>query len=348
MYRQLGAVLVPRFCTGASQKAEWHKVTDVEKYKKGITLSPWFKELRPSWGCVVHGADPLFEERERTSKILTPRFLYFVRYEKAPPEVQPKPAEGDVYSMTVWWDSTERKRKWGIPNEFAIFVSKDGKTIKPLKTIKTRMVRVGKSGNNFNYDLIPQREWYLPHHYEEWAESYGVSADLHLAHIFCDLVRDYEWSQYSMARVSVQNGDLTASFGINPRRLAYFFQDRDIIVTVNGSRKRILHYVRPHIREDGTAVKAHFRGAREFKWAGYSVLVTIPGRDHIPLPEYNVGSTDPFWVPKTEKPDMISPGEIGRWLADAVRGVPLDERGGPKCDMHGEATEQTNDRHRND
>jgi hypothetical protein len=63
-------------------------------------------------------------------------------------------------------------------------------------------------------------------------------------------------------------------------------------------RQRALHLVRPHVRSDGVAVKAHFRGARKFTWAGYEVLVTIHGLDHMPLPEWNPGYADQHWLGK--------------------------------------------------
>jgi hypothetical protein len=326
LYRQLGAVLIPRSATQSNRK--YDRITkltseEIEKYKQEIKLSPWFKETRPSWGCIAWGVDPLIEQREEENKIWIPRFLYFTRYSQPPPEVQRVPEEGDVYSLTIWWDSPRKKfgHKWGVPNDIPIFVSKNGNTIKPLKTIKTRMVRVGKKGNNFDYDLIPLREWQFPAAYQQWAEDYGLSIELHLPRIFCDAVRDYEHSQYAMARVAVSKGDLTASFGINPRRLAYFFRDRDIVVTVSGQRKRILHYVRPHIREDGRAVKAHFRGAHRFKWAGYDVYVTIPGRDHFVLSEFNVGMADSFWLKR--KDETMDQEEMGRRLNLVVHGAPL-------------------------
>jgi hypothetical protein len=327
LYRQLGAVLVPRSAIGSNLKYEpITKMTkeEIEKYKKEINLSAWFKQTKPSWGCIAWGTDPLIEQRERDNKIWTPKFLYFTKYSQPPPEVQRVPEEGDVYALTIWWDSNEKRKwrhKWGIPNDIPIFVSKDGNTVKPLKTIKTRMVRVARRGNNLDYSLIPRREWQYPLAYQEWAEDFGLSIEWHLPHIFCRAVRDYEHSQYAMARVAVTNGNLTASFGINPRRLAYFFRDRDIIVTVSGQRKRILHYVRPHIREDGKPIKAHFRGARSFKWAGYDVYITIPGRDHLMLPEFNVGMADTFWLDRKEK--VMDEEEMGRRLNLVVHGAPL-------------------------
>jgi hypothetical protein len=329
-YKQLGAVIVPLSATGSNLKFRpFEKMTtqEIVKFKNEITITPWFKETRPAWGCIALGANQLVEQREKANKIWVPKFANFIKYHKPPPEIQVKPASGDVYKLTVWWDTSDSKfgrhRKYGIPNDIAIFVSKDGKKIVPLKQIETRMVRVGRQGNNFDYSLIPQRAWYFPKQYEQWALDHGLSIELHLAHLFCTVMKKYEYSQLSTARVSVSKDDLTASFGINPRRLAYFFRDRDIIVTVNGQRKRILHYVRPHIREDGTAVKAHFRGTREFMWAGYKVYITIPGRDHILLPEFNVGLSDEFWYKK--KNNLIEEKEIGRMLADVVHGVPLKE-----------------------
>jgi hypothetical protein len=329
-YQHLGAVIVPLSATGSNLKFRpFEKMTakEIEKFENETKLTPWFNETRPSWGCIALGANQLVEQKEKANKIWFPKFANFVKYHKPPPEIQMKPGTGDVYKLTVWWDPTDsirgRHHKYGTPNDIPIFVSKDGKTILPLKQIETRMVRVGRQGNNFDYSLIPQRAWYFPKAYELWALDHGLSIELHLAHLFCTVVKKYEYSQLSTARVSVSKDDLTASFGINPRRLAYFFRDRDIIVTVNGQRKRILHYVRPHVREDGTAVKAHFRGVREFTWAGYNVYITIPGRDHILLPEFNVGMSDEFWHKK--KDNMIEEKEIGRMLADVVHGVPIKD-----------------------
>jgi hypothetical protein len=331
LYRQLGASLVPRCMTGYDRKPQdlfnckWSS-EELERYKAECVLSPWFKKVRPSWGCIAYGTDPRTEEVERNAKIVVPRFLYFTKYKRPPPEIQPMPG-GTIYKLTVWWDtplSKNGQRKWGIPNDIPIFVSDDCKQILPLRSLDTRMVRVAKRGNNFDYHLIPQRAWSFPPQYEEWSALFGLTVDLHLPHIFCRTMQDFEECQYSMARVNVLKGDLCANFGINPRRLAYFFRDRDIIVTVSGQRKRIMHYVRPHIREDGTAIRAHFRGAREFSWAGYNVLITIPGRDHFVLPEFNAGTTDAFWIQPDNK-RWVTEKEMGRRLAAVVRGAPIKE-----------------------
>jgi hypothetical protein len=323
-YRQLGAVLVPHSAIGTNRKYDGWKITaeEIEKYKREINLSPWFKQTKPSWGCIAIGTNSLSEAKEREHKIHIPRFMYFTRYKKPPPEIQFKPGDGDVYKFTLWWDEPNKKRKSGVPIDVPIFVSSDFRTIIPLKSISTRMVRVGRRGNNFDYHLIPQRAWNFPEVYHEWAADHGLTLEVYLPHLFCAMMREYEHSQYAMARVSVSKGDMVASFGINPRRLSYFFRDRDVIITVNGQRKPILQFVRPHARQDGTPVKPYFRGAREFSWAGYKVYVTIPGRDHLLLPEFNVASHDGFWWKKND-PEMITSEQIGHDLNLVVHGAPL-------------------------
>jgi hypothetical protein len=100
--------------------------------------------------------------------------------------------------------------------------------------------------------------------------------------------------------------------------MGYFFQDRDITLTSNGVKQRIFHFVAPHVRKNGTTVKAHFRGIREFDWAGYRVLVTIPGLHHIPLNEFNVGATSEDCVDKDRKYSTMP--EIGKRWAKIIHG----------------------------
>jgi hypothetical protein len=328
-YRQLGAVLIPPSASGSNWKEfSKDKLTAEEIAKmRSSALSPWFRKTRPTWGCIAYGVDPLTEAQEIKHDVLSPKFLYFCKYDQAPPETQAIAAmgHGDIYKLTVWWDTpTSRKgrrpRKWGVPNDIPVFVGVDGAVV-PLKSIETRMVKIGRCGNNFDYARIPQRAWRFPEHYESWAAQYGIEVELQLRSVFVNAMRDFEESQYAMARVSISKGDLTAVFGINPRRLAYFFKDRDIVIEADGKRKKIIHYVAPYIRDDGAPVKAHFRGVREFTWAGYKVFVTIPGRDHINLPELTFPVSDEFWKRRGEQ-YMYEP-EMARRINDIVHGAPL-------------------------
>jgi hypothetical protein len=121
-----------------------------------------------------------------------------------------------------------------------------------------------------------------------------------------------------MIRVSAEKNGVAAVFSVNIHRTAYFFADRDYQLTEDGKRKRIFHFVRPHIRSDGSTVKAHFRGERSFDWAGYRITITVPGRDHLNIEDLDVGAIDSYWAEKDVK--YLQMPELGKklkgWMAD--------------------------------
>jgi hypothetical protein len=216
---------------------------------------------------------------------------------------------GKLYSMTVWWDRPQDPKhpwRWGIPQEFPIHISNDGKT---LRVLKTRMRQSGKIG--------PWWDWRIPYDYEAWAKQYGLDAQTHLTHTFCDCVKHVEYAEGSMLRVDVAKDDMHAVFGLSPRRTSYFFQDRDIVLNDKGHRRRIFHMVRPFIDKNGKAHPMSFRGLRDFHWAGYDVHITVPGRDHFMLSEFNVGLT---YDPARKRGDRWrTEGETGKYLARKIR-----------------------------
>lgn len=316
LYRQIGATLLP-YCTTHSWSDKPEKRTktiNIEDYKKDIVLPPWFRHNWPAFGCCAYGTNP----RDEASELipidniyhLTPKFLYFNRVKKLPWHIQPVHG-GKLYVMTVWWDRTthvgKHKWKWGRPEEFALQVNDDGKTIRVLKTLKD-----GKDSKT-----RPWWDWRIPYAYEEWAKQYGLTAQLHLSRLFCDAAKMIEYAAGAMLRIEVSKGDLTAVFGIDPRRTSYFFQDRDIILNEHGVKKRIFHMVRPHVRSDGTPVPTHFRGLREFTWAGYKVWISVPGRDHFMPLEMDIPST--YLGRYERKPKgLLTEGEVGRRLKKAM------------------------------
>jgi hypothetical protein len=323
-YKQVGATLVPHVMhANYEAKGEFRPFTkeEIEKYQRKIRLPPQFRKDRPSFGCVAFSTDSVAEGVEaRLKTLMIPKFMYFTKYGKhgAPPEVQ-RMRGGDTYKMTIWWDqASSKKYKYGRPTEYPIFISEDGTDIRPLRVLETKIVTIPKKHSTWDYNSIPQHAWHIPDVFATWACQHGLSADLHLAGLFCDAVRDLERTNYAMLRIAVHKGDMTAVFGLDPARMSYFFQDRDYKLTVNGHRKPIFHMVRPFVRADGTAVKAQFRGEKEFDWAGYHVSVTVPGLDHFLLPEMNIGMQDDYWRKPGEK--YFTEPEFGKRLVDYIEG----------------------------
>lgn len=288
-YRQLGATLVPYSATGTvTDKAKpIKKIEDIEAYKKQIQLSPWFRQHWPAFGCCAYGANPRDEAAEKQKLeggwLTVPKFMYFRRVDRHDWTVQPVRG-GKNYKVTIWWDRVSRAdrslMKWGRPEEFAVNISDNGKHIRVLKTRQKNHDEIG-----------PWWHWGIPGYSKDWARQHGVDGQTHLAHVFCSAVQDVEYAAYSMLRVEVSKDSLAAVFGLSPRRTAYFFQDRDITLTEAGVKKRIFHMVRPYVDKRGVAHPMHFRGLREFSWAGYQVRITVPGRDHVSLLECDVSAT---------------------------------------------------------
>lgn len=299
LYRQIGGIVTTYSATGVDR---YDRATS-EQGKKILTASDWFCKNRPAFGCIAYAASPQGEKLERdasaTSKTKTmwlPKFLYFQKYDQPPPELQPT-SGGDIYTLTVWWDQPFNNRftrnmgkKGGVPQSFGIFVSHDGKILRALKSIETRYM-----GD------IPSRQWRIPHEMEEWAKQHKISVQTFLVNTFLGAMEAYEQSGWSMVRVEVTKGDMSAVIGVSVRRMAYFFKDRDYVLDEHGKRSRIFHIVRAHERESRgqkTSVRLHFRGEREFIWAGYGVSITVPGRDHFMISEFDIGTTDEYWLEK--------------------------------------------------
>jgi len=294
-YRQYGATLLPYIKTGSYDRGGSKSTA----HEPPPPLSDWFHQTRPAFGCFVYGADPATEQYEartkpkRGYKLFVPKFMYFTKFKKPPANLQPIDG-GDIYTMTIWWDrpfDPKYKSKYGVPEEFGIWVSADGKQLVALRSLDTEMIPIW-SRRRHEFFHIPQRAWRIPGDFEQWAKREGVDVQTFLTGIFLDATEQHTLTQLSMVRVAVTKDDMTATFSVNVHKMAYFFQDRDIRIADDGARRRIFHIVRAHTRKNGAEVKFHFRGEREFNWAGYQVRITVPGRDHHNWADFDVGAEE--------------------------------------------------------
>lgn len=320
LYRQVGATILPYLATGAWNRSA-EPDPDPDKDKPIPPLPAWFNAQRPGFGCFAYGTDPETEKFEQTwnnsdrpkIEMWVPKFMYFVKYELPPPGVQPI-AGGDIYSLTIWWDRPGKKCKHGIPQSLPIFISRDGKTVRALKMLKTDWISIRSKRGRFS---VPSRQWHIPKDYRQWAKQHEEEVHHFLTRLFIESIAQSENSHMSMTRIAVTKDRMTAVFSVNIRRTAYFFQDRDISVTQSGTRKPVFHLVRPHVRKDGTTVKMHFRGIRDFTWAGYDVHISVPGLDHADINQFEIGVVDEAGL--EDKAGMITLEQLGTELADHIR-----------------------------
>jgi hypothetical protein len=338
LYKEVGAMVVPYSTTGLDRQDNRERKID-GWWSKRHPASEWFSKTRPGFGCLVYGADPVTEKYEKKYQdkkrcVWVPKFLYFTKYKEAPPELQ-HISGGDIYSLTVYWDRPwdsryDRRRKGGTPQSYGVFVSADGKSIQVLRQIKTSRIEVpaknkrrDADGNIHFHQIVPQRCWRIPDVFASWARDEGLDPQLYLANLFVDATTRWEFSNYSMVRIAAEKDGHTAVFGVNVKRLGYFFRDRDIEISQAGVRKKVFHLVRAHERHtrDGKTyyVPFHFRGEREFTWAGYRISITVPARDHVMLAEVDVGSHDEYWITDPSDKKWIHGEKLGQKLKGWIK-----------------------------
>lgn len=81
-------------------------------------------------------------------------------------------------------------------------------------------------------------------------------------------------------------------FGVPMHKWKDFFTGR-IDGTVNGRRKPIFHFCRPHKRKTSsgeTIVRMHTRGSRHFEWNGLDVKIVLPGLHGKAAAEWNLSA----------------------------------------------------------
>src|SRR5262245_48076553 len=322
LYSKIGATLIPpRILIPVGElPAYWHN-----------------RETRPAFGALAHALD-----RKDSKNTLEPRLMYFHKLEVPPSYVEP--TKDDVYEIVAYFDAEradhdKKAPKWmrkaGFCLGYHIAVDPRGRcrTLKHLQTIYQHInyrasdgERSGNPNSTNGYSgrtrlythHIPVKLWDYPPFLREW---YKDNKDLDVVHgeTFEQWSHRFLMHIASMAHVCetgvrievVDQQDNAATFAVDMKRMAYFFKDRDLVLTEKGTRARIFHVVRPHQRtlKSGKVLdlKMHFRGLRTFPWAGYRVHLTIPGLHH-----------DPLFTFTAALMDREAAEKLGRAGADAV------------------------------
>lgn len=263
--------------------------------------------------------------------VWTPRFLYFSKYKKPPLEFEQVSGDGDFYKMTVYWDRVgkyprKRYHRGGVPQDYGIWLERGTGNIRLVKckiqeTITMKFCHGPNGGKAEDLHFV-QTQWTIPDKHLRWCHCGPghVEPTEYLRRMFIQAATMVESAQLgSMIRVAVTKNRLTAAFGVEVKRTSYFFKDRDIVLNVNGRKKPIFHIVRPHVRANGKSVPMHFRGLRKFTWAGYEVSISVPGRDHMHLTDYDLGG-----VQGPIKKGFVGTDHIGKMLAGMIK----DHKGG--------------------
>jgi hypothetical protein len=309
--------------------------------------SLWVADLSPEqWqqGKLKHADVKLFAGQDRMATITkgpgfelpdghkynvgmiwVPKFLYFNKWSRVPSNIE-KVVDGDVYTMTIYWDRVSghsrgyhKRHKSGHPQEYAVCVERGTGKVRILRTLISETIKIASKKEVGGSFKIPHRHWAYATEYVSGAcGRTDMSPEDYLRRCFMEAALMYESASLgSMVRITATKGRLTAAFGVDVKRMSYFFKDRDVVLNSKGSTARIFHIVRPHVRSNGKAVPMHFRGLREFEWAGHKIAITVPGRDHFPLAEFDVGAVGDG--KKVDMRKMLVGGQIADRLNSHIK-----------------------------
>lgn len=269
---------------------------------------------------------------DKPATMWTPRFLYFQKYNKPPPEFE-HVTGGDVYGMTVYWDRADKsvpkqwraKNKGGSAQEYGVMIEHATGRVRVLRIklherVEIKWAKGPFGGKCTEPTIFTNTHWDVPDRYMRWAQRdrSNIEPEDYLRRLFIEAANMYEAASLgSMVRIAVSKGDLVATFGVEIKRMSHFFKDRDVVLTVRGARRPVLHIVRPYVRRDGTPVRMHFNGMKKFDWAGYHVSVTVPGHDHFHLTDWDMGMD--VFPGKTTPRGYIGQQAVGKKLVDMVK-----------------------------
>lgn len=324
LYSQVGANIVPHDEKFLPDRADL----------AADPVSPWFLQVRPAFGAVVTG-NP-HDETKPLNTAIYPRLTHFLKVEQPkarrhhmfPPggrraAVQPIAPGSDFYVFTLYFDERDWARifpkktrdDWKMCKfyerafalELPLEITKDG-YVRPLRIIRDRYV-VGRGGYSDVRRTVPQWDFPFSKGWIQAVKSTLTPQQYVLAEIGFALW-SYESANASMIQVRASKDGVCTLVNVNVEQTPDFFNDRDDVI-IEGIKKRIFHIVRPHerqVRNKTALVHLHFRGLRQFVWNGYQIEISVPGRDHVDVREFDLTVKD---EPKESGAEM---GEVAAWL----------------------------------
>lgn len=285
-----------------------------------LALGPRWKnpKTRPTFGAVAL----LHDHDEEEDDFFRMKFGYFRHYERMPTMLEP--TNGQIYEVVIFRTRMDEPGFWGrVSVNFYVSVDDKG-GVRPLLFVdKRRQVlrhkdaksRPGRGGGQSS--VLETKYWTYGSTLEaddvdrpdcEWNKQ---TPEERAQSLFQILVGGYECAAAAM-RVAATKNRVTAAFGIDLLRTPYFFDDRDVTLNEKGTKRKIFHIVRTHPRTLATGeiiyVKSHFRGERRFKWNGYDVVISMPGKHHKDLLDAPMKG-HLYAEDEDEPPGMIPEGE---------------------------------------
>lgn len=276
-----------------SIKGNWLPKSDIRAlHKLGVYVpSPWLLEHMQNPSLPAALALPMMascflSSTKVVDDVVSPRFAFAIKAPRLPESVEQ--IRGVAYRFGYCVELTETERDLNSPPRMFwawswVVVRPDGSIALPhelrpvVHQINHRRMQAhhGRSGG-CRSSSFTTRQWVIPTAFTtEPGRHDQAEYENYLLCVFRQLLlwwtsRDERWS------VGVRKGDKRATFSIAKEQTAGYFADRDKTAAVDGTAKKIIHFVREHERANGSVVRAHVRGLREFDWRSFHCIVTAP------------------------------------------------------------------------
>lgn len=270
-------------------KGNWLPKEEIRAlYKLGIYVpTPWQLEMveRPSMepGIAlpsIASAAMVPKRMDSDPGRVHPRFAFAIRSPRLPANVEQVRGKAFRFGYAVALPHKEHDQT-SAPHSFWVWawivVREDGSIVAPselrpvVHQINHRRLSAATTSRRSNYVA---REWLRPSMMTD-EDREPQELENYLLNVFRQLMlwwmsRDQRWS------VGVRKHGQRITFSIDPEHTAAYFADRNKTIAVDGRSKKIIHFVREHARVNGSIVRAHVRGEREFEWRGAHCAVTAP------------------------------------------------------------------------
>lgn len=279
------------------------------------TMFHYTSELPPSWrhaNIPAFGAVALLAEAISGGEkdVTYPDFVYWQRMSLWRSAIEGVRHGETMLEVTYLFSPKQEDHKHAWPMTFHVAVNPAENKVRILREMnerhhlvneKSRRVRPVKPtrSNSKQQFSVPVKTWGIPSHIKAWwderkSDVMGECRNIndYVTRLLCLTAYANENARLDI-QINVRHENLMAVFCIDMLRTPYFFADRD---TEDGQKRKIFHIVKAHERigagGNKTVVRSHFRGERSFKWNGYDVNITLPGKHHADLLTADFGSAE--------------------------------------------------------
>jgi hypothetical protein len=292
-------------------------------------IEPVFLQTLPGFGAIAIGMRGEQSTQAPEGVYLPSRFAYFMKLAR-PGHTVEQAGTGTTYRFQLYWDDHDTsgwkpgrsRRKWekrghGFAEEYLVNIADDG-MVRALRVLKndSQVIRHRKGGGGAS--IVHHQRWGLPPAPDSRRKANPAQE---ICELFISLMNFWVKASYhSMIRVTATQDNIVMPFIVDATDTPQFFADREPVV-VEGVTKRIFHLVRAHARTRGSTTKGirlHFAGLRAFKWNGYDIQITVPGREHLDIATFNVGALEDVSEEERARQRHLDYFEIGDWLADHI------------------------------